>query len=196
VSATTAVIRPATPEDLDEVARIFAHYVTSSLTTFEETAPTVPDWRRRLDELDVRGLPFLVAEACGEVVGYAYASPWRAKPAYRHTAEDSIYLAPAWTGKGLGRALLDSLLTRCAAAGVRQVIAVIADTGEEASAALHRACGFAEVGRLGRVGYKHGRWLDTVLMQRDLAGRSGGGTPAGGRAAAHTCEVAGRFRGG
>ena len=114
-----------------------------------------------------RKLPFLVAEAGGTVAGYAYASPWRPKPAYRHTVEDSVYLAPGQRGRGLGRLLLESLLTGCADAGVRQVIAVIADSGDPASVALHRACGFAETGRLSQVGYKHGRWLDTVLLQRE-----------------------------
>jgi phosphinothricin acetyltransferase len=110
----------------------------------------------------------VVAEAGGTIAGYAYASPWRPKPAYRHTAEDSVYLAPGQRGRGLGRLLLESLLAGCADAGVRQVIAVIADSGEPASMALHRACGFTDAGRLSRVGYKHDRWIDTVLMQREL----------------------------
>jgi L-amino acid N-acyltransferase YncA len=104
----------------------------------------------------------------GHVVGYAYASPWRPKPAYRHTVEDSVYVAPGWSGRGVGSALLGSLLDACARAGVRQVVAVIADTGSDASAALHRRFGFARVGRLTAVGHKHGRWVDTVLMQRSL----------------------------
>ncbi|HEY7918714.1 MAG TPA: GNAT family N-acetyltransferase, partial [Streptosporangiaceae bacterium] len=119
-------------------------------------------------DLTERKLPFLVAEAAGTVAGYAYASPWRPKPAYRHTVEDSVYLAPGQRGRGLGRLLLESLLAGCADAGVRQVIAVIADSGDPASAALHRACGFADAGRLTQVGFKHGRWIDTVLMQREL----------------------------
>ena len=107
-------------------------------------------------------------EADETVCGYAYASPWRPKPAYRHTVEDSVYLAPDRTGQGLGRALLGPLLTGCADAGVRQVVAVIADDGSDASVALHRSFGFAHVGRLTAVGHKHGAWIDTVLMQRDL----------------------------
>ncbi|MEV4298877.1 GNAT family N-acetyltransferase [Microbispora rosea] len=98
-----------------------------------------------------------------------YASPWRPKPAYRHTVEDSIYLAPGWTGRGLGSALLGALVDRCTQANLRQVIAVIADTGSDASTALHKRFGFTHVGRLTGVGYKHGRWIDTVLMQRTLA---------------------------
>jgi L-amino acid N-acyltransferase YncA len=163
------LVRAATADDLESVGAIYAHYVTRSVATFEEIAPTVPDWRRRLDDLAGRRLPFLVAEVDGQVVGYAYASPWRPKPAYRHTLEDSIYLAPGWTGKGVGRALLGALLAGCARAGARQVIAVIADTGDDASAALHRAFRFTDAGRLKSVGHKHGRWVDTLLMQHDLS---------------------------
>jgi L-amino acid N-acyltransferase YncA len=161
-----ASLRPATADDLGAIAGIFAHYVTSSIVTFEEDPPTVTQWRKRLGSLAGCRLPFLVAEADGAVAGYAYASPWRQGPAYRHTAEDSVYLEPACRGKGLGRLLLDGLLTACATAGVRQVIAVIADTGDPASAALHRACGFADAGRLTKVGHKNGRWIDTVILQR------------------------------
>jgi phosphinothricin acetyltransferase len=104
----------------------------------------------------------------GAVAGYAYASPWRPKPAYRHTVEDTVYISPGLTGRGLGRALLEALLAGCEQAGARQVIAVIADTGSDASSALHRRCGFTDAGRLAAVGRKHGRWIDTVLMQREL----------------------------
>ena len=161
-------VRPASDADLGQVAGILAFYVANSVATFEEDPPGVPQWRQRLGDLAERKLPFLVAEAGGAVAGYAYASPWRPKAAYRHTVEDSVYLTPGQRGRGLGRLLLESLLTRCADAGVRQVIAVIADTGDPASAALHRACGFADAGRLSQVGYKHGRWIDTVLLQREL----------------------------
>ena len=165
------VIGPATPADLERVADIFAHYVWNTAATFEQTPPTVADWHRRLGDLAGLGLPFLVARTGGEVAGYAYAGPWRRKAAYRHTVEDSVYLAAGRTGQGLGRRLLGELLTRCGQAGARQVIAVIADAGadSEASIALHRSFGFAHAGRLARVGHKHGRWIDTVLMQRDLA---------------------------
>lgn len=163
-----ASVRPVADEDLDTIAGIFARYVTDSVVTFEEIPPTVAHWQRRLDGLAARALPFLVAEVGGEVVGYAYAGPWRPKPAYRHTVEDTVYLAPEWTGKGLGRLLLERLLAECARAGVRQMIAVIADTGDPTSAALHYACGFVDAGRLRAVGHKHGRWVDTLLLQRDL----------------------------
>jgi L-amino acid N-acyltransferase YncA len=161
-------IRAATAADAAAVATIFSHYVTGSLATFEETPPTAGDWERKLAALREAALPFLVAEAGPEVVGYAYASPWRPKPAYRHTVEDSVYLAPGWTGQGLGRVLLTALIAGCSQAGARQMIAVIADSGEDASAALHRRCGFTDAGRLAAVGFKHGRWVDTVLMQRAL----------------------------
>lgn len=163
-----AGIRAAVPGDLDAVAGIFSHYVINTLITFEETPPTVAQWQERLDDLAERGLPFLVAEVRAQVVGYAYAGPWRPKPAYRHTVEDTVYLAAGWTGLGLGRTLLGALLTGCAQAGARQVIAVIADTGDSASIALHRAFGFADAGRLSAVGHKHGHWIDTLLMQHDL----------------------------
>jgi L-amino acid N-acyltransferase YncA len=161
-------VRAAVPADLESVAAICAHYVTTTVTTFEEIPPTVAEWRQRLDDLAGRNLPFLVAEQDGTVCGYAYATPWRPKPAYRYTVEDTVYLSPDHTGRGLGRALLGALLTGCEQAGVRQVIAVIADTGSDASVAVHRRLGFDPAGRLCRVGHKHGRWIDTVLMQREL----------------------------
>jgi len=166
--AAPVVVRRAEVADLAEVAAIFAHYVTGSVATFEEEPPPVGAWEQRLTDLAARNLPFLVAEADGTVCGYAYASPWRPKPAYRHTVEDSVYLAPGQIGRGIGSALLGSLLTCCAEAGARQVIAVIADTGSDASAALHARFGFSPAGRLTGVGYKHGRWIDTLLMQRNL----------------------------
>ena len=168
MTAGQVSVRAATLADLEAVAGILAFYVTGSVATFEEDPPGVSQWRHRLGDLAERKLPFLVAEAAGAIAGYAYASPWRPKPAYRHTVEDSVYLAPGQRGRGLGRMLLQSLLAACADAGVRQVIAVIADTGDPASVALHRACGFADAGRLSQVGYKHGRWIDTRLMQREL----------------------------
>ena len=164
------VIGPARADDLGQVAEIFAHYVTHSVVTFETVPPAVADWQARLDGLADLGLPFLVARTGGEVAGYADASPWRPNPAYRHTVEDTVYLAPGATGRGLGRRLLAELLARAGQTGARQMVAVIADAGadSEASVALHRAFGFGHAGRLAAVGHKHGRWIDTVLMQRGL----------------------------
>ena len=164
-----ARIRAAEANDLGVIAGIFAHYVTASVTTFEETPPTVREWENKLSGTSQLGLPFLVVEAGGRVAGYAYAVPWRPKPAYRYTVEDSVYLAPGWTGRGLGRLLLTALLAHCSRVGARQMIAVIADSGAGASVALHRACGFTDAGRLSAVGFKHGRWIDTLLLQRGLA---------------------------
>ncbi len=177
MNTTTPVIRPAIAADAEAVAAIFAHYVTTSVSTFEEIPPDAEHWRQRLGH---QGLPFLVVEAATEVCGFAYASPWRPKSAYRYTVEDTVYLSPAHTGRGLGRALLGELLADCAAAGARQVIAVIADTGSGASAALHRRLGFTEAGRLTGVGRKHGRWVDTVLMQRELTGDPSASRPGPG----------------
>ncbi|WP_433151282.1 N-acetyltransferase family protein [Actinomadura nitritigenes] len=168
-------IRPAVPGDLAAVAEIFAHYVADTVITFEQTPPTVAEWRRRFHDLTARELPFLVADRSGELAGYAYAAPWRPKPAYRLTVENSIYLAPSLTGKGMGKALLGALVRYCGRAGLRQMIAVIADTESSgASFALHERLGFAHAGRLTGVGSKHGRSIDTVLMQRRLpAGQEG-----------------------
>jgi L-amino acid N-acyltransferase YncA len=166
--AQQLVIRAAAPADAEQIAAIFAHYVATSVATFEEVAPTAADWQRRLGELADRKLPFLVAADGSDICGFAYASPWRPKPAYRHTVEDTVYLSPGHTGRGIGSALLGGLLAGCSVAGARQVIAVIADTGSDASAALHRRFGFTQAGRLSGVGRKHGRWIDTVLMQKEL----------------------------
>lgn len=166
--AESVLVRPARDEDLESVATIYRHYVLNSTATFEETPPRAEEWRRRYGVVRARRLPFLVAEWAGEVVGYAYCAPWRSRPAYRHTVEDSVYVAPQAVGRGAGRALLGGLLQGCREADVHQIIAVIADTGDKASAELHRRCGFAEAGRLSRVGHKHGQWLDTLLLQYSL----------------------------
>jgi phosphinothricin acetyltransferase len=156
------------PPDLGQVGEIFGWYAVNSVATFEESPRTHSSWTRHADELRGLGLPFIVAESRGVIAGYAYVGPWRRKPAYRLTVEDSVFVAPGRTGAGIGRLLLTELMTACAEAGLRQVIAVIADTGDAASAGLHLACGFTEVGRLTGVGFKQGRWVDTLLMQRTL----------------------------
>lgn len=170
MSALPPIIRPAVPDssDLVAVTAIMAHYVEHTVATFNEVPPTAEEWAQRYAELTAHGLPFLVAETDGEVVGLAYVAPWRPKSAYRYTVENTVYLAPGATGRGIGAALLAELIDRAAAAGCRQMIAVIADTGSSASARLHQSLGFVDAGRLHAVGFKHGRWIDTRLMQRDL----------------------------
>lgn len=168
-----ARIRPATAGDLPAVAAVYAHYVANSTVTFDRTPLSLAEWEGRFAGLRERGLPFLIAERQGDdgatvPVGYAYCAPWRRWPAYQHTVEDSVYVDPAALGRGVGGALLGELLRAAADAGIRQVIAVIADTGDAASMALHRRHDFVHAGRLTKVAFKHGRWLDTILMQRDL----------------------------
>jgi phosphinothricin acetyltransferase len=162
-------IRPVAPGDLHAVSAIFAYYVEHTVATFEESPRSVREWGELAVRLHGLDLPFLVAESGGEISGYAYASPWRSKPAYRHTAEDSVFVAPGATGGGLGRLLLGGVLDGCGRGRTRQLIAVIADSGDQASAALHEAFGFTVAGRLMAVGYKHGRWIDTMLMQRAIS---------------------------
>ncbi|HJQ44944.1 MAG TPA: GNAT family N-acetyltransferase [Amycolatopsis sp.] len=162
-----AIVKGAGREHLAEIGEIYAHYVQTSIATFELEVPNEAEWARRFAAVVDSGLPFLVAERDGKVAGYAYCSPWKARPAYRQTVEDSIYVAPWAIGHGLGGLLLDALLDRCRTRRIREIIAVIADV-DGASPALHRRRGFVDAGRLRRVGFKHGRWLDTLLMQRSL----------------------------
>jgi len=169
MAAEHVSIRPAEAPDLGAVEQIYAHYVRNTTVSFELAPPDAATWRDRFDKVAEAGLPFLVAELPeGGVAGYAYCSPWKPRPAYRQTVEDSIYVAP-WAGRrGVGGRLLGALLEACAAAEVREVIAVIVDTGDPASVRLHGRHGFVEAGRLARVGFKHDTWLDTVLLQRSL----------------------------
>ncbi|HEX6341489.1 N-acetyltransferase family protein [Umezawaea sp.] len=164
-------VRDTRADDLPAIAAIYADYVDNTTVTFAETAPDAAEWQARLTDLTARGLPFLTAEVGGEVVGMAYCSPWKTKTAYRYTAESTIYLAPSAAGRGLGTVLLTSLVDRCGAAGIREIIAVVADNGNAASERLHQRCGFVEAGRLTGVGVKHGKTLDTVLLQRSLPSR-------------------------
>jgi phosphinothricin acetyltransferase len=168
VNATGPTIRPTTAADLDAIGQIYAHHVVTGVATFEVTAPDRREWTQRHSAVVDGGLPFITAEMNGAVVGYAYCAPWKSRAAYRHTVEDSVYLAPDAIGQGIGGRLLDAVLARCAAVGVRQVIAVIVDADADASLALHRNRGFVDAGRLMSVGVKHGRWLDTLLLQRSL----------------------------
>ena len=160
-----STIAEATEADAEGIAAVFAPYVADSVVTFETTPPTADQWRAKIRE---SSWPFLVLAEEGEILGYALAAPWRPKPAYRFSVETTIYLAPRATGRGHGRRLLGELLKRCEEAGARQAIAVIVDSGNPASRNLHRAAGFTDAGVLRRVGFKHDRWLDTILMQREL----------------------------
>ena len=165
----TASIRPAAPGDARGIARIFAHYVETSTVTFELDAPDEQAWAAKITDLTRAGWPFLVVTGDADaILGFAYVSPWRTRPAYAQTVEDTIYLDPAATRRGLGTGLLAQLLEDAASAGAREVIAVVADAEEEASLALHRRAGFVEAGRLEQVGHKFGRWLGTTLLQRSL----------------------------
>ena len=161
-------VRSATAQDANALSRIFAHYVIHTVTTFETTPPTANDWRDRIRSIHAGGLPFLVGAVDGDVVGFAYVGPWRLKPAYRHTVESTVYLDAAYTGRGHGKRLVTDLLSRARQAGARMVIAVIADSGDPASLALHRSMGFVRIGRLREVGFKHDRWIDTELLQKQL----------------------------
>jgi phosphinothricin acetyltransferase len=162
------VIRDAAHGDFDTITRIYAHYVLHALATFEEVAPGSDEMRARHRAVTQAGLPYLVAERGGEVIGYAYASAYRPRSAYRHTIDDSVYIADGLAGGGVGRALLAALIERCEAGPWKQLIAVIGNSGNAASIALHERLGFEHVGVLRKVGFKHGKWIDSVLMQRAL----------------------------
>jgi phosphinothricin acetyltransferase len=162
-------IRPVEDRDIPDVREIYNYYVTNSVVTFDEKPWTVAQWREKLAHLRKLGMPFLVAEApTGQILGYALVQPMSTKSAYRFSVENSIYLGQAAAGKGLGRALLEALIAACEEAGIREMVAVISDKGAEASVALHERLGFVEVGRMGRVGFKFGRWLGTIYLQKHL----------------------------
>ena len=168
-------VRPIREADLEAVVAIYAHHVHHGTGTFELEAPDAVEMTRRRDDVLAKGLPWLVAEHDGVVVGYAYANVFRPRLAYRYCLEDSVYVHPAAVGRGAGRALLAELIARCTAHGARQMLAVIGDADNLGSIGLHRACGFVPCGRLEAAGWKFGRWLDVVLMQRALG--PGASTP-------------------
>ena len=163
-----AAARDSRDDDVPAVQRIYAAHVLHGLASFEETPPSVEELAERRRQVLARGLPYLVAEQDGEVLGYCYATPYRPRSAYRFTLEDSVYVARGGEGRGVGRLLLAALIARCEAGPWRQMIAVIGDSGNAASIGLHRSLGFAEAGLLRAVGFKFGRWVDSVLMQRPL----------------------------
>ncbi|MFM0732069.1 GNAT family N-acetyltransferase [Paraburkholderia sediminicola] len=165
---TAPIIRDAAEADLPAIQAIYAHHVLTGVASFEEIPPSVDDLRTRLASVRSHGLPYMVAEIDGEVAGYCYATPYRPRAAYRNTIEDSIYISDAYRGRGLGRVLLQALIERCETGPWRQMVAVIADGGSGGSLSLHTQLGFELTGTLKAVGFKHGRWLDTTLMQRAL----------------------------
>jgi len=162
------VVRDATETDMAEVQRIYAQHVLHGIASFEEVPPSVHDLMARRVSVLAAGLPYLVAERDGGVVGYSYATGFRPRPGYRHTIEDSVYIADGLGGQGIGTALLEALISRCENGPWRQMIAVIGDSANAASIALHSRFGFRLVGTLASAGLKLGRWVDVVLMQRSL----------------------------
>jgi L-amino acid N-acyltransferase YncA len=164
----TIAIRPATAADIPAITRIYAHAVAHGTASFELAAPDEAEMSRRMQALLKDSFPYIVAELDGAVVGYAYASFYRTRPAYRFTVENSVYVAPASQRRGIGKALLIRLIEACTALGFRQMIAVIGDSDQAASIGVHKACGFEPAGNLKNIGFKFGRWLDTPLMQLAL----------------------------
>jgi L-amino acid N-acyltransferase YncA len=162
-------IRSAADADVPRIAEIYAHYVRTALATFEIDPPSVEEMARRRGVVLARDLPYLVADLDGRVAGYAYVSPYNSRMAYRFSVEDSIYIHPEYARKGIGRRLLAELIARTEKCGCRQMVAVIGDSSNVASIGLHAEFGFRHVGVLRSVGFKFDRWVDTVLMQRELA---------------------------
>jgi phosphinothricin acetyltransferase len=167
-SGPPILVRVAEASDIPAIQSIYAHHVRYGLASFEEVPPDIAEMERRHRDITGRGLPFVVAELEGRVAGYAYAGPYRARPAYRYSLEDSVYVAPDATGRGLGRAALAAVIRQVESLGYRQLIAIIGDSGNLSSVRLHEALGFRHAGTLRAVGFKFGRWVDSVLMQRSL----------------------------
>jgi phosphinothricin acetyltransferase len=161
-------IRPVRPEDIRDITAIYAHAVEHGTASFEIEPPNETEMTTRRKILVESGFPYLVADVGGRIAGYAYAGPYRPRIAYRHTVEDSVYVHPRAQRHGIGRLLLTELIAQAEARGFRQMIAVIGDSAQDSSIALHRSLGFALVGTFNDIGFKHGRWLDSVLMQRAL----------------------------
>ena len=161
-------IRDAVEADFGAITAIYAHHVLHGTGTFALEPPTQAEMLARFHENQAKRLPYLVSLSDGAVAGYAYAAPFRTRPAYRYGVEDSVYVAPELMGKGHGRALLEALIARCQQRGLYSMAAVIGDAGNTGSIGLHAACGFAPTGHMPRAGFKFGRWLDVVFMARDL----------------------------
>ncbi|WP_165246841.1 GNAT family N-acetyltransferase [Paludisphaera soli] len=169
------VVRDALGSDMEAVRAVYAHHVLNGRATLEEVPPTTEEMAVRREAVLALGLPYLVAERDGRIVGYCYASTYRPRAGYRFTVEDSIYVADGFARRGIGSALLGALIERCEAGPWRQMLAVVGDGGNPASIHLHRRFGFEPVGSMKSVGYKLGRWVDVVVMQRSLG--PGGSTP-------------------
>ncbi len=172
-------IRACREADMAAITGIYAHHVLHGTASFETAPPSLDDMRRRRADIVGRSLPYLVAERDGEITGYAYAGTYRPRAAYRDTVENSVYIRHDFIGCGIGKLLLEALIVECEARDLRQMIAVIGDSSHAASIRLHERCGFRLIGTLTSVGYKHGRWLDSVLMQRQLG--TGDTTPPSAR---------------
>lgn len=164
------IVRPSTPQDVGALTAIYGHHVLNGLGTFEEVPPSAEDMAARRLVIVERGLPYLVAQDEGRVLGFAYAGPFRPRAAYRYTVEDSVYVAPDATGRGVGKAVLSAVIEACEAFGIRQVVAVIGDSGNAGSIGLHTSLGFEPAGIGKGFGWKHGRWVDIVWMQKALNG--------------------------
>lgn len=169
----TPLVRSALQTDIPAVADIYSHHVRHGLASFEFEPPDTAEMARRHACVIELGLPYLVAELDGRVVGFAYVAPYRTRPAYRYTVENSVYIHRDFLCSGVGSALLPQLIEACVTAGCCQMLAIIGDSGNESSITLHRKFGFTEVGLLPAVGWKFGRWVDSVLMQRELGSGSG-----------------------
>ena len=161
-------IRPASLADIPAITAIYAHAVKHGTASFELESPSEAEMTRRMQAVLDGKFPYIVAEIDGKIVGYAYASLYRTRPAYRFTVEDSVYIAPDMHRRGIGKVLLQKLIEECTARGYRQMIAVIGDSDQAASIGVHKACGFEPAGNLKSIGWKFGKWLDTPLMQRTL----------------------------
>jgi phosphinothricin acetyltransferase len=167
-TAPTFTLRPATEADMESVQRIYGDHVAHGLASFEEAPPSVEEMLARFRALKGRSFPYIVAEQENKICGYSYAGPYRTRSAYRFTIENSVYVDRACSGQGIGRALLSALILECKKGPWRQMIAIIGNSGNSASIALHKSLGFRMVGTLREVGFKHDQWVDTVLMQRCL----------------------------
>ena len=161
-------LRPATPADIAAITAIYRPAVLTGTASFELEPPGEDEMLRRFRAIAEAGYPYVVAELDGRIAGYAYVNAYRTRPGYRFTVENSVYVAPDSQGRGFGRALLPPLIERCEHAGFRLMVAVIGDSANQASIRLHEGCGFRHAGLLPAIGWKHGRWLDSVLMVRPL----------------------------